>query len=407
MHVGCRSAGRCRYTGAGRILRPHRTEARPSMQSDVVFALTGDVRRNSRALKQLRAITALGRSTLVVDLDDPAALAPDLPGVRVLSLGRPSGNGPRFFREVHRRFTRALGSTRAAVYHASDLYVMPAAARAARRQGARLVYDARELYPFVAATAGRPWVTLFWHLLEGKYIRKADAVCTVSESIARRLVAQYGIPDPVVLFNVPEWQSVPRTNWLQERLVLPADRVIVLHQGNIQHGRGGRVLVEAMRHVRGADLVFLGGGSMRPALEQAVRVGGIERVHFLDPVLPAELLAVTASAHIGVTLLEDTCLNHRFALPNKLFEYLMADLPVVASDLPEIRGVVAGFEVGELVDPGNPASIAAGIQRLVDDPSRRAACAGRAREACETFSWEKASERFTHIYRGFPGIGPS
>jgi len=232
-------------------------------------------------------------------------------------------------------------------------------------------------------------------------------VFTVSAGIAHRLATQYGIPEPAVLFNVPERKSVAHTDWLHERLSLPVDRVIVLHQGNIQHGRGGNVLIEAMRQVRGADLVFLGGGSMRPALELAVRAGGIERIHFLDPVSPAELLAVTASAHIGVTLLEDTCLNHRFALPNKLFEYLMAGLPVVASDLPEIRGVVAGFEVGELVDAGEPASIAAGIQRLVDDPARRAACAGRAGEACETFSWERASERFTHVYRGFPVIGPS
>lgn len=146
---------------------------------------------------------------------------------------------------------------------------------------------------------------------------------------------------------------------------------------------------------------------MRPALEQATHAAGIERVHFLDPVPPAELLETTASAHIGVTLLEDTCLNHRFALPNKLFEYMMAGLPVVASDLPEIRGVVAGFDVGELVDPSDLESIATGIQRLVDDPSRRAACAGRARGACETFSWESASERYTQIYCGLLGIGPS
>jgi glycosyltransferase involved in cell wall biosynthesis len=251
----------------------------------------------------------------------------------------------------------------------------------------------------VASTAGRPWATLFWHALEGRFIRRADAVFTVSPSIAERLATMYGIPSPAVLYNVPEWQDVARSDRLREVIGVPTDQAIVLHQGNVQHGRGAETLVEAMRQVRGAALVFLGGGAGRSALEVRVRENGIRHVHFLDAVPPADLLPITASADIGVTLLEDNCLNHHFALPNKLFEYLMAGLPVVGSDLPEIRRVVAGFDVGTLVDAGDPAAVAGGIQALLDDPERRAACAARARPACETFRWERASEPFVRTYR--------
>ena len=119
----------------------------------------------------------------------------------------------------------------------------------------------------------------------------------------------------------------------------------------------------------------------------------------MSKVDPSVLLTYTASADVGVTLLEDTCLNHRFALPNKLFEYFMAGLPVVASDLPEIRGVINRFETGLLVDPSSAENVAKGLRTLVEEASLRRSYAANTSNVFETFSWEKASEEFTSRYR--------
>lgn len=367
---------------------------------DVVFALTGDLRRNSRALKQVRALAALGVSIDVLTLAASAGEAVFEDGIRLRMLPRPPGSGPRFFARLHQQVRRVAVEMPARVYHASDLYMLPALHTAALRHRGRLVYDARELYAYVAATAGRPWVRWFWRGVEGRYIRHTDAVFTVSDSIADRLAQMYSIPRPAVLHNVPPLQAVEPSNALREWTGVDDDTVLLLHQGQIQKDRGCLLLADAMRDVWGAVLVFLGGGTLAPRLRQQVAAAGLtDRVRFFDPVPPDALLSITASADAGITLLADTCLNHRFALPNKLFEYLMAGLPVLASDLPEIRGVVAGHEVGLVVNPADRSALVKALQRMVDDTDARRRWARHAPRVFETFNWERASQRLTQTYQ--------
>ncbi|HYE96652.1 MAG TPA: glycosyltransferase, partial [Rubricoccaceae bacterium] len=116
------------------------------MALDVLFALTGDVRRNARAVRQLRALAGMGLHVRALTLG-PGGEAPELPGVELVPLPVLKGRGPTFFLGVHRAVRRLARRMPARVYHASDLYTLPALAGAARFHRARLVFDARELYP--------------------------------------------------------------------------------------------------------------------------------------------------------------------------------------------------------------------------------------------------------------------
>lgn len=363
----------------------------------VVFALTGDVRHNSRARKQLAALSSLGCRVTVLAFDAPDA--GPYAGVSGQAVPRPAGGGPGFFVRAHRAFRAGAMARPAAVYHASDLYVLPALAVAARRHGGRLVYDARELYTHVAATVGRPLVRAFWRAVEGHHIRRADAVFTVSPSIAGHLARTYGIAPPAVLYNAPPRAAVTPTDALRRRAGLPDGPALVLHQGQIRRDRGCDRLVEAMAGVPESALVFLGGGPHRPAVEAHVhRLGLGDRVRFLDPVPPEDLLPLTAGADVGVTLLEDTCLNHRYALPNKLFEYLMAGVPVLGADLPEVRRVVADGGVGQVVDPADPAALVRTLRHMATDAGARARWRSAIPAVVETFGWERSSEAFVRTY---------
>ncbi|GAB5519105.1 MAG: glycosyltransferase family 4 protein [Rhodothermales bacterium] len=372
-----------------------------SASTDILFALTGDVHRNSRALKQLRVFGAMGLHTTVLTLGDGPA-PPNLPNTRLISVALPPARGPRHFWNVHQTFARHAEQVTARVYHASDLYVLPALNRARQRRQptAKLVYDARECYPHVASTVGRPWVTAVWKRVERRALRHADAVFTVSDSIADWMVATYGIRRPQLLHNVPAYQAVPPTNDLREQLGLTDDTPIILHQGQMRKYRGCAWLVEAMAHVHDAHLVFLGRGLLQLELAARAEALGLSaRVHFLPPVPPDALLPVTASADIGVTLLEDVCLNHRYALPNKLFEYLMAGLPVVASALPECRRVVEAHGVGHIVDPTDTAQLADTLRiMLAERVLWRQRVNQHVTTVFETFSWEMASQRLTETY---------
>ncbi len=366
---------------------------------DLVFALTGDARTNSRAIKQLRALAQQGLSSVVLTLGPPAHTEPWEPFISLRVLPRPPGGGPRFFRQMHRLFKEAALRIPARVYHASDLYALPAMHAAARKFGSKLVYDARELYTHVASTTGRPWVRVAWGFVESRHIRAADAVFTVSASIADHLSTRYGIPPPLLLHNVPPFQRVTSNGYLRKQTGIDPTTVVFLHQGSIQKNRGCHYLVDAMGDVAGAQLVFLGGGPLNPQLQAYVAEKKLShKIHFLSPVSPDELLPVTASADVGITLLEDTCLNHRYALPNKLFEYAMAGLPILASNLPEIRRVVLEHEVGLVVDPTDQMALTATLQRMADDPEARSQWASHTTDVFETFTWERASQRLVRAY---------
>ncbi len=372
----------------------------PLFSADVLFCLTGDARRNSRALRQLRALAGAGLRVAAGCLGPDPGLRRTPEGIALHVLAPPGGRGPLFFAAVHRLFAALAAQYTARVYHASDLYTLNALAGAARRRQARLVYDARELYPHVAATTGRPWVRAFWRWAEGRAIGRADQVFTVSPSIADHLAAAYGIRRPVVTLNAPPFQRPAPSDRLRARLGLPAGVPLLLHQGQMQRRRGGEALLAAMQRLDRETLIFMGGGPLRPALEQrARRLGLAARVRFLDPEPPDALLAATASADVGITLLEDTCLNHRYALPNKLFEYLMAGLPVLASDLPEMRALVEGYGAGRLVRPdAGPEVLAEALHALATDEAARAAWKAGAARAAADLNWETQQTGFLRAY---------
>lgn len=366
--------------------------------------MTGDVYRNSRALKQLESLSHMGLNTIVLCLEGSGQTVQVPSGVHIRQMPVPAGHGPSFFRQIHVGMGDMMRAVTARWYHASDVYVLPACASRARQTGSPWSYDSRELYAHVAATAGRPWVSWFWRLLEGRYIRGARVVFTVSDRIADHLAAAYGMERPTVVHNAPLAASsravvhpaIPHPS-IRETFPGIGPAPIVLHLGQMRRARGLTHLVRAMPSVPHAHLVFLGYGPERAALESLVEEMGLtERIHFMDAVPPSMVPRVASDANLGVALLEDSCLNHRYALPNKLFEYIAAGLPVVASDLPEMRTVLESVGAGVTVQPEDHMELAGAIQYVLDHPTE---FRDGVRQAAETFTWEAVSPAFTAPFR--------
>lgn len=370
--------------------------------ADITFALTGDPKKNSRALRQLGLLSDLGLHILVFGLGHPGRRNDlSIQNTKLQYLPIPGAKGPRFFFCAHRQFSSALRNVISKVYHASDLYTLPAMHQAARRHQAHLVFDSRELYTHLPATVGRPWVRAAWSLLQHRYIRQADCVYTVSERIAQHLKKHFHIHSVHVMHNVPGPQTAPATTVsLHADLNLPPETRIILHQGNLQKHRGIPMMVESMRWVDGAVLIFMGTGPYRSRVKSLVnRLDLDSKIRFMDPVPPDQLLPVTASADIGLTFLEDCCLNHRYALPNKLFEYLAAGVPVIASDLPEIAQIIKRFHVGCVVAPGDAKALGNALHHAVHHEELRQTWASNTSRVQEFFNFTLESEHFLAPYR--------
>lgn len=285
------------------------------------------------------------------------------------------------------------------VFVAHDLPMLAVARQQAERCGARLVYDSHELYceqDFSEREKVR------WAQIEARHIGACDAVITVNASIAAELEKRYGIRNVGVILNADRAAEPPaRSRAFHELYALPASARVLLLQGGLSAGRNLEALVEAMRHVRDRSvvLVILGNGALAKTLAGIVEASGLRGRVFFHPAVPQkDLLQLTAAADAGVIPYQATCLNNYYCTPNKLFEFIAAGLPILASDLPEIRKMVEGRGIGMVGDMSTPEAFAGLIDSFFGDPARFSTWAEKVLLARHAVCWEVEARTLLSIY---------
>lgn len=300
----------------------------------------------------------------------------------------------------HRKYLRrALAAARerpADVWICHDLDTLPAGAAAKRKLGGALVYDSHELWlDRNAPTHETAPERRRWRRMERSLIGAADAVVTASDSYADVLAERYSIERPAVVRNIPEASGGPAAD-LRGMVGIAPGRKLVLFLGGLQRGRGLEPLVRAVATLDGCDIVLL--GPAEPGLPErlaalAGELGAADRVHVVPPVATSEVVAYARSADVGVAPIQNAGLSYFYSLPNKLFEYVHAGLPVVASDFPEMARLVSDHELGATCDPDDPESIARAIAYVLDD-ARHERLAANARATARELTWERESARY-------------
>ena len=224
-------------------------------------------------------------------------------------------------------------------------------------------------------------------------MRSVDATITVSPSIKRWYEEHY--PDvPVSLVrNVPERSPAVRKD-LKVLLGVPANALLFIYVGGLSKGRGIEPMLQAFADASVPHhLLVMGSGSLEPEVEAVVKA--CSRVHRLPPVSPSEVLEYAAGADVGVCLYEDTCLNHRYCLPNKVFEYLLAGLPVLVSRLPDLGALVASLGAGWQTEI-HPAAVVRTLRGIT-----RERCAGLVqglKERTAGLSWDVEEKSLLGAY---------
>lgn len=269
--------------------------------------------------------------------------------------------------------------------------------------GCHFVYDAHEFVAglLVDGTRRSRW-TRRWHLaLERLLASRALAVITVNDAIAERLRNRYRLRNVAVVHNFPLLTPLPCDGGrLRERLPERIrNRPILVYQGRLTSSRGIEVFIQTIARVPAAGGVIIGSGPLRSALEAlAAELRVEDRLVFVPEVPWRELAAYTAGADLGFCLSQPTCENNVLALPNKLFEYLMAGVPVIASDYPILRRYIVGENAGLLVSPDNPEHISEAVAALLADPDRLSLMRRNARRAAQRYNWTGEERILTTLY---------
>ena len=319
----------------------------------------------------------------------------------------------RFWRPHIRRF---VARVRPGAMHVHDLTLAEAAYRAARESGAALVLDFHENFPAFIAWAAKGYGPLVrraadvagYGRAEAKAVARADRLIVVDPSNAERLARRYGVPAAkmTVVSNTPELGALlPPIEEARKKRPEPRGRLTVLYMGGLDYMRGLHTVVAALAHRReelsGLDFVVVGAGPYLGALRGQARELGLEgRVRFEGWQPYGRLAAYLAAADLGaVPHVRDELTDT--TIPNKLFEYMAAGLPVVASDCAPIARVVESSGCGAVFRSGDVASCAGVLAGLAADAGLRTrlGAAGR-RAAEEVYNWDVDAANLRGLYRG-------
>jgi glycosyltransferase involved in cell wall biosynthesis len=298
--------------------------------------------------------------------------------------------GPAFYACYNVRLLLLLLCRRADLYVSNDLDTLIPNFLISRWRRKPLLYDSHEYFTGVPELAERPRIRGIWKWIERRCVPDLPLMITVNGSIAELYHKEYGVGVCVVR-NVPESSFRGGEELTRADLELPAGKKILILQGSgINVQRGAEEAVEAMQYLEGVMLLIVGDGDVLPVLKRmVVQLNLSEKVRFVPRVPMSNLQAYTRVADGGLTLDKDTSINYRFSLPNKLFDYIHAGIPVLASDLPEIRKVVDGYEIGLITENHDPEVLAEKMKILLFDEASKVKWRANLPRAAADLCWEK------------------
>ncbi|MEV6266308.1 glycosyltransferase [Kribbella sp. NPDC051936] len=265
------------------------------------------------------------------------------------------------------------------VVHAHDMHVIGVATRAAGRaklrgRSLKVVYDAHEYVAGLSQYGARTRRSIAaWANHEREYIGQADRVITVSPAIATRLQREHKLRDePTVVMNTPNPADVSvEVSDIRSQIGLASDVPLLVYSGGVTRARGIHTAVQALVDLPDAHLAVVcvpgvATDAVRELQAQAVQLEVQDRLHCLDPVKPDEVVAFLRTADVGlIPILRYP--SHEMALPNKLFEYAFAGLPVVVSDMPSMKEFVDRIRIGEVFTAADAHDLASKVRTVLGD----------------------------------------
>jgi glycosyltransferase involved in cell wall biosynthesis len=296
---------------------------------------------------------------------------------------------------------RQLLKTEADVFFAEDLYTLPFVATIAKLKKNKVIYNSRELYAYLGGLRNRQVIQSLIKKIESYFIHRVDVVLTTGEMDSQFIEKLYEIKDTVVVRNIPLYQQPKQKIDFRKMFGITEDKLILLYQGVLLNGRGMPQIMRAVAQLPNTVLVIVGDGEQRENFKKlAEELNTSSRVFFTGSIDQTDLINYTAGADIGLCLIENISVSYYHALPNKLFEYIMAGVPVLASDLPQMKKIVETYQVGESINISIEENITKTLKQWSDEPALLEMYRKNCVDASHELNWQEEYKKARNILLG-------
>ena len=370
-----------------------------STRKKVIISVVSDLVTDQRVNRAALTLQSKGMEVILVGRSLKKSLPVDKRPYKTVRLKCWFEKGPLFYAVYNLRLLFYLLFNKADIYLSNDLDTLAANFIASRLKNVRLVYDSHEYFTEVPELVSRPFIRSIWLKIEQWIFPHLSDVMTVNDSIAGFYKAKYNVPVKVVR-NLPFSADLSKPIMNRKQWGIPEEARVFLFQGaGINIDRGAEESIEAISLVPGAVLVFIGSGDVIQQLKNKVKSKGIEGKVFFIPKQPFnELIRFTRMADFGLTLDKSSNLNYKYSLPNKLFDYIQACLPVLATDLYEVKNIIEKYDVGLITSSCDPQILAGKMIDMMSDTARFARWKKNLKLAAAELCWEKEQQKFLALF---------
>ncbi len=355
----------------------------------VIVSVSNDLVTDNRVNRTCSILNEMGFDVLLVGRLRKRSLSLDFRNYKTKRIKLIFDNGPLFYAELNIRLFLFLVIKKVDILYSNDLDTLPANFFASKlKPKLKLIYDTHELFTEVPELENNKFAKNTWLRIERFIFPKLQYIITVNESIAKIYKTIYG-KSILVIRNVPE-KYENRIPLSKSKLGLPEGKFILIMQGSgLNVDRGIEEAVLSMQFIDNALLILVGSGDVIPKVKELVAKNQLnEKVMFFDKRPYLEMMQLTSNAHIGLTLDKPLSDNYKFSLPNKLFDYIQAGIPVLSSQLVELKKIIDNYEIGCFVENISPEEIARKINFLIENPDKLNQYKSNCVRAAEIENWE-------------------
>lgn len=363
----------------------------------IVVSVSNDLVTDQRVAKVCNVLHQMGFSILLIGRKLPNSLPVKRP-YKTYRFRLFFNKGFLFYAEYNIRLFFKLLFTKSDIHVSNDLDTLLPNFLTSKLFGRKLVYDSHELFTEIPELTNRPFVKKVWLFIERTIFPKLKNVYTVNNAIASIYREKYSVNVKVIRNIAPRLENDIVDKVFLEKV--KGDKIMLILQGTgINIDRGAEEAVQMMQFLENSILYIIGGGDVFINLKKLAKELKLEKkVIILDKLPYNELMEYTKTADFGLSLDKGTNMNYELALPNKIFDYMHANTPLIVSKRKVVAELVKNENIGVVLNSYEPQKMALQVQKLIENPQKTENFKNNLITASKKYNWETESQKIKEIY---------